>query len=67
MTTDSQGFLNVRPSEKPVEQALFHDGTNMSLERQMADLAETGMSQEIVATLLRGSFDTLRKAIRGIV
>jgi len=67
VTTDPQGFLQVTPSERPVEQALFHDGTNMSLERQMADLAETGMTQEIVATLLRGRIDGLRKAIRGTV
>lgn len=63
--TDAHGFLKVTPSEKPVENILFHDGTNMSIERQMAALAETDMMHEITATLLRGRFEGLRKAIRG--
>jgi len=65
VATDAQGFLRVTPSIKPVEHALFHDGTNQSLERQMAELAETGMTQEIASTLLRGRFESLRQAIRG--
>ncbi len=65
VSTDGQGFLHVTPSLKPVENILFHDGTNMSVERQMADLAETGMTHELVATLLRGRVQGLRKAIRG--
>ena len=65
VTTDEHGVLTVTPSERPVENVLFHDGTNMSIERQMADLAETGMTQELVAALLRGRFEGLRKAIRG--
>ncbi len=63
--TDEQGFLKVTPSDRPVENILFHDGTNLSIERQMADLAETGMTHEMAATLLRGNFDRLKKAIRG--
>ena len=63
--TDGQGFLQVTPREKPVENILFHDGTNMSIERQMADLAETGMANDLATTLLRGKFQTLRSAIRG--
>jgi flagellar basal body rod protein FlgB len=46
---------------------LFHDGTNQSLEREMADLAETVMVHETAGTLLRGNVDGLRKAIRGTV
>ena len=63
--TDPSGFLKVTPTEKPAENILFHDGTNMSIERQMAALAETDMMHEITATLLRGRFEGLRKAIRG--
>jgi flagellar basal-body rod protein FlgB len=65
--TDRSGSLQVTPSETPVRNVLFHDGTNTSIEREMADLAETGMTQELASTLLRGRFDGLRKAIRGTV
>lgn len=63
--TDAHGNLRVTPSFQPVENALFHDGTNLSIERQMADLAETGMTHEITTQLLTGNFDRLRQAIRG--
>lgn len=63
--TDEQGYLRIRPSQKPVENVLFHDGTNLSIEREMADLAETGMTHDLFTTLLRGRFNGLRKAIRG--
>jgi flagellar basal-body rod protein FlgB len=65
--TGKYGLLQVTPTERPVDNILFHDGTNLSIEREMADLAETGMTHELMATLLRGSFDGLRKAIRGVV
>ncbi len=65
VTTDQQGFLKVTPTDKPVENILFHDGTNMSIERQMAALAETGMTHELMTSLLRDRFEGLRKAIRG--
>jgi flagellar basal-body rod protein FlgB len=64
--TDKYGLLQVTPTERSVDNILFHDGTNLSIEREMADLAETGMTHELMATLLRGSFDGLRKAIRGV-
>ena len=51
--TDRSGLLRVTPSEKSVENILFHDGTNQSIERQMADLAETGMMHDLATTLLR--------------
>lgn len=63
--TDRQGHVQVTPSRKPVEHVLFHDRTNLSLERQMADLAETGMTHELATTLLRGRYQAMRKAIRG--
>jgi len=65
--TDERGMLKVTPTDQPPRNVLFHDNTNLSIERQMADLAETGMTNELAATLLRGNFDGLRKAIRGTV
>ncbi|UCC28927.1 MAG: hypothetical protein JSU86_12075 [Phycisphaerales bacterium] len=65
--TDRNGHLRITPKERPVENVLFHDGTNMSLEREMADLAETGMTHELATALLRGRFELLHKAIRGTV
>ncbi len=67
VATNADGTLRVTPSEEPVQNILFHDRTNMSLERQMADLAETGMTHEMAAILLRGNFSALQKAIRGTV
>jgi len=64
--TTPAGRLDVTPSLKPVDHTLFHDGTNVSLEREMADLAETAMTHEVVAELLSGNFNRLRKAIRGV-
>ena len=63
--TNAAGRLEVTPTDKPVDNLLFHDGTNLSMEREMADLAETGMTHQLVTDLLRGRFDGLRKAIRG--
>jgi flagellar basal-body rod protein FlgB len=63
--TTRQGWLEVTPGEHPVDGVLFHDGTNLSIEREMADLAETGMTHELAAALLYGKFAGLRKAIRG--
>lgn len=63
--TNARGELEVTPSERPPENILFHDGTNLSIERQMADLAQNGMMHETTNALLRNRFDELRKAIRG--
>lgn len=63
--TGKDGFLEVTPSELPAQNILFHDGTNASIEREMADLAETGMAHDLAAAMLRTRFDGLRKAIRG--
>ncbi len=63
--TNTHGYLEVTPDIKPVDNALFHDGTNLSLEREMSDLAETAMTHELVSELLSGNFSSLRKAIRG--
>jgi len=63
--TDADGFLRVTPSQKPLDNILFHDGTNSSIEREMADLAETGMTHDLYTALLTGRINGLRKAIRG--
>ena len=63
--TDEQGYLSVKPTQEPVENVLFHDGTNVSIEQQMSDLAQTGMWSELAGKLLQGRFEGLRKAIRG--
>lgn len=65
--TNDNGMLEITPSDRPVKNILSHDGTNQSLEREMADLAETVMVHEMVGTLLRGNVNGLRKAIRGTV
>jgi flagellar basal-body rod protein FlgB len=63
--TNERGELVVTPSERPVENLLFHDGTNLSIERQMSSLAENAMMHELTNTLLKTKFDGLHKAIRG--
>jgi flagellar basal-body rod protein FlgB len=63
--SDPTGALRVTPSLTPTDNVLFHDGTNLSLEREMADLAENSMTHQLTATLLGRKFDMLRKAIRG--
>ena len=65
--TDAFGYLQVKQSVKSAENALFHDGTNVSIERQMADLAETGMMHDLTTRLLQNRMDGLKKAIRGTV
>lgn len=67
VATDAQGRLKVTPTEAPAENVLFHDGTNLSIERQMSDLAETQLSHQTAGVLLKDKFDGLRKAIRGQV
>ena len=63
--TAKGGYLRVTPSEKPVDNVLFHDRTNASIERMMTNLADNAMVHEAATTLLKGNFDGLRKAIRG--
>ncbi|HOB74202.1 MAG TPA: flagellar basal body rod protein FlgB [Phycisphaerae bacterium] len=64
---DSAGRLEVRPSEEPAENVLFHDGTNVRIERQMAMMAENAMMHQAATELLRTKFEGLLKAIRGRV
>jgi flagellar basal-body rod protein FlgB len=64
-SVDSDGYLQVSPTERPADNVLFHDDTNTSVEKQMAMMAENGMTHEAATELLRTQFDSLRKAIRG--
>jgi flagellar basal-body rod protein FlgB len=59
------GKLVFTPSTEPQENLLFHDGSDMSIERQMKDLAETVMMHQTAVELLRGQYEGLKKAISG--
>lgn len=65
--TNEQGHLVVSPSETPAENVLFHDDTNLSLERQMSELAQAGLMSDLSARLLKTRDDRIRTAIRGTV
>jgi flagellar basal-body rod protein FlgB len=65
--TDEAGKLTFSPRTRPGRNAVFHDGTNISVEREMSDLAANAMLHEMTTTLLKGRYDGLRKAIRGQV
>lgn len=65
--TNSAGRLEVNPETKPGRNAVFHDGTNLSIEREMSDLAQNAMLHEMTTTLLKQKYDGLRKAISGRV
>ncbi len=64
---NDQGMLEVTPTRRPTENILFHDGTNASIERQMAALAENTMTHQVTMELLRSKIGSLRKAISGRV
>jgi flagellar basal-body rod protein FlgB len=64
---DDLGKLQVTPTLRPTENVLFHDGTNASIERQMASLAENTLMHQVAVDLTRGRFASLRKAISGRV
>jgi len=64
---DGEGRLVVTPTVEPAENILFHDRTNMRIEKQMAMMAENAMMHQAVTELLRARFEVLLKAIRGRV
>lgn len=64
---DADGRLQVTPSLEPAENVLFHDGTNVRIERQMAMMAENAMMHQTATELLRTKVESLLKAIRGRV
>jgi len=64
---DRSGRLAVTPTVEPAENILFHDHTNVRIEKQMAMLAENAMMHQVVTELLNDKFQGLLKAIRGRV
>ncbi len=62
---DDQGHLKVTPSTQPAENILFHDRTNASIEKLMADLNENTLVYSMASEMLRVQFDSLKTAIRG--
>jgi len=62
---DRAGHLVATPSERPAENIMFHDQTNVRVEKQMATLAENAMVHQAVTELLHGRYQGLIKAIRG--
>ena len=64
---DESGQLIVTPQEKPVNNILFHDGTNASIETEMTNLAQNSLAYKMASQLLQNSFSGLEKAIRGRV
>lgn len=67
VATTRDGRLVVTPSTSRPQNVRFHDGTDQSLETQMAQLAETAMTQRLATELLSGKVAGMRKAIRGTV
>lgn len=61
----ADGSLSVTPSTRPVQNVLFHDRTNASIERLMSDMAQNAMTHQAATTILQGYYDGMRKAIRG--
>lgn len=62
---DASGHLETTPSREPVENLLFHDGTNARMERHMADIAENTMMHQAATELLKTYYNGMSKAIRG--
>lgn len=62
---DDRGMLHVTPTVRPTENILFHDGTNVSLEKQMSSLAENNLMHQVSIELMRKKVLSLRKAIFG--
>jgi flagellar basal-body rod protein FlgB len=63
--TQKDGTLKVTPDVQPVQNVLFHDGTNGSIETWMSSLSKNAMLYETATTLLKNSFEGVKKAIRG--
>lgn len=64
-SVDESGSLHVHPTTRPTRNALFHDGTTISIDREMADLAANAMVHNAATIMLSGKFNGLLTAIRG--
>lgn len=67
VSTTPDGKLAVRPTVRPAENILFHDGRNASLEKLMTDLQSNGLDYSLATSLLGKRFEGLMRAIRGKV
>lgn len=65
--TGTDGRLVTRPITEPAENVLFHDGTNVRLERLVTDANSNALLHETATGLLRSRYDLLLRAIRGRV
>lgn len=64
---DAAGRMRLTPTIEPAEDAMRHDGTNVRIERLMADVAENAYLHQVSTDLLRGKLGQLMTAIRGRV
>jgi len=62
---DKFGSLRVHPITAPARNVMFHDGTTISIDREMADLAANAMVYNAATAMLSGKFNGLMTAIRG--
>ena len=62
---NEDGSVRVRPVTTPLGNVMFHDGTTLSIEQEMSDLASNAMMHQTATSLLRGHFERLMTAIRG--
>ncbi len=62
---DRSGMLEVTPTVRPAENLLFHDGTNVRLEKQMSSLAENSLTHQVAIELMTNKIRGLRSAIFG--
>lgn len=63
--TDASGRLETAPESAGADNALFHDGTNASIESLMTDVQSNALSYSLALNLLGGRYNTLLTAIRG--
>ena len=64
-STDRHGLLQVKPTEEPPPNTLFHDGSNARIETLVSDLQSNAMQHRLTLNLLKGRFDGMLNAIRG--
>ena len=57
--TDKYGLLQVTPTERPVDNILFHDESNRSVEKLMASMSENTMTHLVATRLLTQQFQLL--------
>ena len=67
VSTTPEGAVQVHPTRTPAANVLFHDGTNVRLEKLLTDTSQNSLSYELSTNLLRGKFQNLLRAIRGRV